>query len=181
MEKVRRFRGLFWPFALLLAFLGVASMLSLQMGMWIGSGLVKEVPKYVLEVTSIGLFVVLILVFGKKDFRKIFFSSLILIALLFVGSFFAPPSIVPYFFMIFFCPKLLPVLGWCYVNQIADKLEGMKYYFALIFVSGLIMFPFTAMPFFLNFGPSMMLSSALVCLGLVLLFDYWINARRAHA
>jgi hypothetical protein len=140
------------------------------------------------QLTSIVTFAALIVLLRNIDFKMIFRATVVFsgLAMLIGGSLF-PNSLITYFLIAFFCPKALLLLGWAYINQMANKHEGIRYYFALNFMAGILVCFINIVSQILfvwlfNSGNATVLPSlpawfGIICLVLVWIFDRIIHKR----
>jgi ATP/ADP translocase len=184
---------LFFPFTCLLGLIVSAAELSNQLGLMTQvSSRLNNIDIFnldqALQLTSIAIFAVLIVLLRNVEFKIIFKTTVVFSALaLLIGTYLFPNSLITYFLASFFCSKALALLGWAYINQMAKKNEGIKYYFALSFAAGIITaFITNGMNFFfielINREIQTVYSplfawTGIICLGLVWVCDRVIRKR----
>lgn len=186
---------LFRPFAYLLGLTGAVSSICYQLSLLIQ---IPESPYNIdiftlnqtFSLLSIALFVALIVLLRNTPFKTIFHTTLAFSAVAMIMSVYVfHSSLTTYFFAAFFCPKAITLIGWAYINQLTNKNEGIKYYFALTLVASLIAGLFSYSPIaanhFLtqyysqapNMYPSLLLWTGIASLGLIWLCDRGIHKR----
>lgn len=194
-KNISFLKTLFFPLACLVALCIAAALFSNNLGTVIESSILKEkganslinlfleTQKPLFGIGKFLLFVIGILFLRKINFNKIFrFCLVFLGAVLILSISLFRSSKIGYCMTTQFCPPILLFLGWAYVNQITQRLEGMKYYFALNGVASLIALPsyfvfqaLIAMTGSLSSTSPILLAPALACLGIIWLCDHWIQ------
>ena len=142
---------LFLPFALLLSFMSIAALFAQQLGSVAEAELIAAGKSPAFKAWSvlagIPIFALLIALVRKTSFQTLFLYGLGVIGILLIASMFTFSQTVPaYFIPAIVCTQLLPLLAWASINQIATRLEGMRYYFAINCVAGLLIAPTLFIP-----------------------------------
>ncbi len=158
--------------------MGAAATLSQEFGNVIQTIMTREGSEFVasnqvMKLASVAIFACFIFLIESIPFRKIFlFCSAFSFLLLFSSIFIFQRSNATYFITSVFCPSILPLLGWAYINQMLSPVEGIKYYFLLNAIVGLAITPFRLISStLLKYGLSDNSDSLLSPLWLLILFS----------